>query len=183
MIGIFANLSKYATSFKAFLVTSLQEKAFIRGEVFSYEDYMTYSTGEVKDFIFDPTAFSGENLVVEPPQFSATAGPVLVEYFINVIESGDGTVLDASNRRGTSSKTPEATLKVNPTTITDIGTRFAGRLVPATALTPVNKVGDTAGSSLPFEIDTQYKYMIRVTNTNGDDTIIQEDLTWTESKV
>jgi hypothetical protein len=168
------------TSWGPLVVTSIQEDSFINGSVFSYEDYRTFATDEIANFIFNPTAFTGDKLIVLAPAFSATAGPVLVEYYAGVVESGDGVVLDVSNRRGTSASTPESTFKLNPTTISNAGVRFTGRLVPSTATTPINLAGATASGNLPFELNTTVKYLVRITNTNGDNTIIQTDFSWIE---
>jgi hypothetical protein len=34
---------------------------------------------------------------------------------------------------------------------------------------------------LPFEINAKVKYLVKITNTNGDNTIIQTDFTWIEA--
>jgi hypothetical protein len=173
-------IAEATTSWGPLVVTSRQENIFVSGRIFSYEDFRTYAASEVAYFIFDPTAFEGESLIVSAPSFSATAGPVLVEYYAGVIESGDGTILGVSNRLGSSGNVSSATFKLNPTTISNEGIRFTGRLVPSTATTPINVGGATASGSLPFELDTSFKYLVKVTNTNGDGTIIQTDFTWME---
>lgn len=168
------------TSWGPLVVTSRQENIFISGKTFSYEDFRTYAASEIAYFIFDPTAFEGTSLIVLAPSFSATKGPILVEYYAGVVESGDGTVLDVSNRLGSSSNVPAATFKLNPTTVSNEGVRFTGRLLPSTATTPINVGGATASGSLPFELNIAVKYLVKVTNTNGDDTIVQTDFTWME---
>ena len=95
------------------IMTNIQENAFVLGQSFSYEDYLTYAAAGVKDFIFDPTAFDGTNLVVLPPSFSATAGPVTVEYYAGVAETGDGTPLGISNRRN-KFKNARYNIKIKP---------------------------------------------------------------------
>jgi len=179
MVGPGVNLASYETVFDALLTTNVQENAFVSGNAFSYEDYLTYSTDEVKNFIFDPTAFTGENLVVTPPQFSSTGGPITVEYFAGATADNDGTLLGVSNRRGTSLKPNQAILRLNPSNIS-AGSKFSGRLIPANSQNPANAIGNSGGSFLPFELDCRVKYLIRITNTDGDGILVQTDFTWLE---
>lgn len=178
-IGNFDILKPFRTNFGAIRTTNIQEDAFVNGKIFSYEDYKIFSSSEVVNFIFDPTAFDGVNLVVTPPSFSANAGPILVEYFIGATADNDGTLLGISNRRGMSTNVNKAILRLNPSNIGD-GTRFSGRLIPATGLDPKTASGVVSGSSLPFELNFNVKYLIRITNINGDDTYVQTDFTWLE---
>lgn len=180
MIGNGDNLESYRTIFNAFKTTNTQEDAFVNGLVFSYEDYLIYGDDEVKNFIFDPTAFTGTNLVITPPQFSASSGPITVEYFIGATADNDGTLLGISNRRGTSSNVNKAILRLAPSNISE-GTRFAGRLIPATGVNPNQGSGNASGSNLPFEIDCSVKYLIRITNTDGAGVYVQTDFTWIEA--
>lgn len=179
MIGKGSQLETYRTIFNAFRVTDTQEDAFVNGNVFSYEDYLTYETDEAKSFIFDPSEFTGNNLVVTPPQFAATGGPVTVEYFAGATADNDGTLLGVSNRRGTSEKANQAILRLNPSNLSE-GAKFSGRLVPATGLNPATSNGNSGGSFLPFELDPTIKYLIKITNTDGNGIFVQTDFTWLE---
>lgn len=179
LIGDFDVLAPFRTVFGALRTTNVQEDAFVNGQAFSYEDYLSYNTDEVKDFLFDPTAFIGTNIVIVPPLFAATAGPVLIDYYVGTTASDNGTLLGISNRRGTSTNENQAILRLNPT-ISNVGTRFTGRLVPATGVNPVQGIGGASSSALPFEVDYSFKYLIRVTNTDGAGVYVQTDLTWLE---
>jgi hypothetical protein len=178
-IGNIDILKPFRTVFGALRTTNVQEEAFVSGKVFSYEDYKIFADGEIANYIFDPTAFTGTNLVVTPPSFSANAGPITVEYFIGAIANSDGTLLGVSNRRGTSTNENQAILRLNPTGLSD-GTRFSGRLIPATGLDPKTASGVVSGSSLPFELNCAVKYLIRITNTDGEGVYVQTDFTWME---
>jgi hypothetical protein len=63
-------LDKAKTFWGPLLQTDTQEDSFVNGKVFSYEDYRTYAGSEVANFVFDPTEYTGSNLVILPPSFS-----------------------------------------------------------------------------------------------------------------
>jgi hypothetical protein len=178
MIEIFQNAR---TTWGPVQLTDTQENAFFNGNVFSYEDYLTYDASETKYLYFDCSGFNGENLIVLPPAFSSTAGPVTIEFYSNPTVTANGTELGVSNRRGTSTNTNDAKLYLNVVgNITNNGTRFTGRLVPASGTAPANSSGSQASGDLPFELNTSINYLIVITNTNGAGVIIQTDFTWLE---
>ena len=163
----------------AAITTTIQENLFIQGYSFSYEDHLSYGADEVKTFVFDPTACSCFQLVVNPFVFAANAGPVRIKIYAGTTANSDGTILQASNRRATSIITPEAILRLNPTGVT-LGTEFAGDLVPATGTGVGNISGGANTGGLPFEIDKALKYALTITNDDGAATFIQMKMTWFE---
>ena len=167
------------TSRAGFLIAgSLQEDLFVKGKSFSFEDYFTFSASEVKTIVLDPTAFTGVNLTFNPVVLSATAGPILVDFYVGTIANADGTLLGASNRRP-GFPSPQTILRLNPTGVT-LGTRFAGDLVPSTGMNPATSVGAGNMPGLPFEFLNTIKYAVQFTNLNGADTYMQLKVTWFE---
>lgn len=159
---------------------SIQENLFILGQSFSYEDWLVYGADETKTFVFDPTACTCDQLVFNPFAFSAQGGPVEIKIFAGVVyTAATGSILGASNRRATSSITPEGVLLLNPT-ITTPGVEFAGDLVPATGTAPANSTGSGNMPGLPFEIDTAFVYKLTVKNIDGAGIRIQFKTTWFE---
>jgi hypothetical protein len=160
------------------VVTTPSEELFIQGKAFSFEDYFTFGAAQVKNFIFDPTAFSGNQLVFNPFLFAASSGPLLIDFYANTDADDDGTLLVPSNRRS-GFPAPVSVFRLNPT-VNDLGTRFAGDSVPATGAGVGNTNGAGNQPGLPFEIDFSLKYAFTITNQDGADTIVQIKTTWFE---
>lgn len=171
-------LARMMTALNALRATTVQEELFVLGKAFSYEDYHTFGAAEVKNFVFDPTSFTGVNLTVNPFLFGATGGPVRIDIYYGTIANDDGTLLGISNRRF-GFPAPESVLRLNPTGFT-AGTRFAGDLVPGTGLNPAtsNPSGNQAG--LPFEINPDLKYALVATNDDGAGVVWQIKMTFFE---
>jgi hypothetical protein len=160
-------------------ILTIQEDAFINGQSFTHSDYtLGVATAAVIDYMFDPTACSCDQIIAEVPVFNATAGPVTIEFYSDPTTTANGTELLSFNRR--SSGVPaEAKLYVAPT-ISSVGTRFSGLLLPATAAVQGN-TGDQTVQGLPFEVDKTKKMLIRVTNNNGDGVDIGRRFDWIEA--
>jgi hypothetical protein len=160
----------------------IREELFIRGESFSWEDWLTYGTDEAKIIVFDPRNCSScQQIVIDPLLFNASSGPVTVDIYTNVTyDIGTGTTLVASNRRETlqSEKPPEAILKLNPTGFT--GTKFAGDLIPSSGPAPLVGAGNQNLDGAAFEIDKTIVKAIGLTNRNGDGVYVGHKLTWYE---
>lgn len=179
MSTVVEKLSEVTYNRSSVRTRTILDEAFIRGNVFSYEDYRVMGADEVVDILFDPTDFSGQNLIITAPQFASSGGPITVDFYIGTDADSDGTLLDPSNRKGTSDIEPQSIIRLNPT-INSVGTRFTGRVIPATSTAPATASNASAGSNIPFEIDTSYKYLIRFTNTDGAGVYLQTDFTWLE---
>jgi hypothetical protein len=171
-------LNKIKSLADAFRTVSLQEDAFVAGKAFTHSDYtLGVATSAVIDYLFDPTACSCDQIIAEVPVFNATAGPVTVEFYSAPTTTANGTELISFNRRS-GGASAEAKLYVGPT-ISDVGTRFSGLLLPATAATQGN-TGDQTIQGLPFEVNKAAKVLIRVTNKNGDGVDIGRRFDWVE---
>ena len=158
---------------------SVQEDAFINGKAFTHADYTQgIATDAIINYLFDPTACTCDQVIAEVPIFNATAGPVLIEYFVGTTVSANGTELITFNRR---SGFPAAKGKIYVApTITADGVRIAGQLLPATDAVQ----GDTGASTeagLPFEVDKAFRLLIRITNKNGDNVSIGRRFDWIEA--
>jgi hypothetical protein len=173
-------LEKQNTIFNASRTTDVAGEQFVLGNSYSYEDYHIFALADdTLTFVFDPTAFTGTNLTVEPISFCATSGPITIDFYTGTDADDDGTLLGASNRRATSSNINEAILRLDPT-INSIGTRFSGDLVPATGTAPANSSGGSNVSGLPFELDTSLKYAFVATNKDGANVYFCIKMTWFE---
>lgn len=162
----------------AIRTTTIQEELFVIGKAFSFEEYFSFGTDEVKTFIFDPTAFEGSQIIFNPIAFSASSGPVLIDFYTGTTSDGDGDVQQSSNRR---EGMPNAVsiLTEGDSNIT-LGDRFAGDAVPSTGLGVGNTNGAANQPGLPFEIDITKKHAFTVENTDGSDVIITIKMTWFE---
>ena len=159
-------------------ISTIQDELFVAGKSFSYEDYLTFGTDEVKNIIFDSSAFTGINLIFNPITFAAPAGPITIEFYTGTTSDEDGTVLQSSNRRE-GQPPAQSVIRVGDTNIS-LGTRFSGDLVPATGTGIGNTNPGSNQPGLPFEIDASVNHAIVITNTDGADVLVQIKMTWFE---
>ena len=159
-------------------IISRSESFWLKGKSFSFSDYFSFANGEVKTIVFDPTACDCNNVEFETILFAATSGPILIDFYALTDADDDGTILASSNRSN-STVTANSVFRLNPT-INNIGTRFSGDLIPSTGTAPSNSSGATVAGGLPFEINKNIKYAFQITNTDGNDTYVQIDLTFYE---
>jgi hypothetical protein len=172
--------NKAVTLIDANRVQTVSDEQFVLGNSYSYEDYHIFLLADdTFTFVLDPTAFTGLNLTVEPISFCATSGPITIDFYAGVDADDDGTLLGVSNRRATSSNVNKAILRLDPT-INDIGTKFAGDLVPSTGTAPANSSGAASATGLPFELDPAGKYAFVATNNDGANVYFCIKITWFE---
>jgi hypothetical protein len=183
MIGNAPKTSAFAGTAGQIITGTIQENLFINGFSFSYVDYLVYALAGTKTIVFDGSACECSQIVFNPILFSASAGPILIDFYANVTLNATpgGTILQASNRRATSPNVTDAILYLDPT-IDDLGTRFSGDLVPSNESAGVGTSNQGASSSqgLPFEIDSSLLYAFTMENLDGADTYIKVDMTWFE---
>jgi hypothetical protein len=161
-------------------IQTIADEQFSLGNSYSYEDYHIFLVGDATfSFVFDPTAFTGVNLTVEPLSFCATSGPITIDFYVGTDADDDGTLLGVSNRKSTSTNVNQAVLRLDPT-INNIGTRFSGDLVSSTGTAPGNSNGAANAQGLPFELDTTQKYTFVATNKDGADVYFCLKMTWFE---
>lgn len=178
-IGNISNIAAFAGTAGQIKVGSIAEEAFIQGKAFSYEDYWLFAEADDEHFlVFNPALYAGFFLFFDPISLSASSGPMLVDIYAGTDSDEDGTPLEASNRRA-AFPGPKSTLRMDPT-INDIGTRFAGDLVPASGNNPATANGNSNSGGLPFEPIRPAKTAIKFTNLDGADTYLQIKITWFE---
>lgn len=160
----------------------IREELFIRGESFSWEDYLVYDSDEENIIVFDPrNCTSCQQIVFDPLLFSANSGPVTIDIYTNVsYDIGTGTALVSSNRRETlqTLKPAESILRLNPTGFS--GTKFAGDLIASSGPTPAIGSGNQNTDGAVFEIDKTIVKAIGLTNRDGDGVYVSHKLTWYE---
>jgi hypothetical protein len=165
---------------KSSLVSSIQENLFVAGKAFSYEDYIQFGADQERIITLDTSAYVGENLVFLPFIFYSTSGPITIDFYTDVVADNNGTILQASNRRE-GFPLPVSVLRLDPSNFS--GFRFAGDLVPAVGLTPAVAKGEHNDSNvlgLPFELRSDKKHAIKITNHNGAGVLVQIKMTWFE---
>lgn len=154
----------------------LQEIAYLQQYSFSIiERYTIGGSGGVLNFIFDPTAFVGRTIEFNAVKFIANGGPMLIDYFVGTVESGDGTPQVVINRITTNLTPAQSTVSINPTTITTPGFNYFSTLVPGT-----NQIGQDSSVGLPVRIDTTQKYLLQITNQSSQSELLTVDATWFE---
>jgi hypothetical protein len=183
MIGNGGAPSAFAGTAGQVITGTIQENLFIGGFSFSFTDRLLYVATGIKRITFDARLCSCSQLVFNPIIFSANAGPILIDFYAGVTLNATpgGTELEPSNRRATSPNVSDAVLLLDPV-IDNLGTRFAGDIVPANESTGVGTSNQGASSSagLPFEIDHSLVYAIEINNLDGADTYVKIDMTWFE---
>lgn len=186
--GIESFFKRVFSNSESIKIATLQEDFFFKGQVFSYEDYISFAASETKIIVVDPTAFEplGAGVLTRIP-FNpllgvATAGPILIDFYSGTEAADDGTILQGSNRDSTADKLlPDIVLRLSPT-VSNKGTRFAGDMIPSTASGPGGLTNSGSGNAigLPFAISNLSKYALELTNMNGDGVYVQLKLTWLE---
>lgn len=182
----------YAENAGAIRHMTLDEYFFFRSMVFSYEDYMTFAAGETKKIIVDPTGFEplGAGVLTripfQPIGGSATSGPIRIQFYTGPTGSSPTSLLGASNRDATHSAkpVPDTVLELYEGTelanVTNDGIRFAGDLIPATGTAPATASNSVNIRGLPFAISNLSKYMITLTNDDGNGVLVNIKLSWSE---
>lgn len=163
------------------LNAGITEQRFAEGKSFSYEDYLIFGASEKKTVVFDATECTCGSVEFESIVFSATSGPVLIDYFAGVTANEDGTVLSQSNRLPSSGIVSQAVLRLNPTGVVLPATKFSGDMVPATGLNPNTSTGSSTTGGLRFELLPGLKYAFTIENLDGAGTYAQIKMTWYET--
>lgn len=117
------------------------------------------------DLLIDPTAFTGNTLVILPVNVKGIGSRVNIDLYVGTDADDDGTILNAINRNNNSSTVSELIARINPT-INDSGTVRAEFLIPADGAGASANVGGEVTEGLPFVMNKDFKYMLRITNTS-----------------
>lgn len=146
----------------------------LRGNCFTYTNYLSYTIGESKSFVFDPSRATEKDVQLLPIQVVTTGGPFELKLYSSTASLDDGTVLSAnSSKDRKSARTPDSVLRLNPT-ITTPGTNFFGGLILNSQPWMSNKI------DLIIDIDITVKYRIEIINSSGAAAKAQLSLTWME---
>lgn len=154
------------------ITTSQRETALLKGQAFTQSQVFTLSAGLILNFLIDPTGYVPEEdqiygeIVFEVPSFSATGGPILIEFFTNPIFTLPGALVTPPpfNRDAGNPRTPQLSLTQAPT-LTSPGTLLSQILLPATS-TGVVGTPSSVSEALPF-IFGEHALLMRTTNENG----------------
>jgi len=162
----------------------LQEELFISGKAFTARDVLTSPAATDLYIHFDAKATTGIQIIFNPLQFvAAEAGPIVITYYVNpTLTAGGRTEIIGSNRRATSSNPYKAIIEfVAPGNVSAPGTKFSAQLVPSSSgggAQPNSGAGTVQG--LPFEINPSMDSLLKIDNTNGDDTLFEYNIDWFE---
>lgn len=188
--GLFSKLVQTITSAFGIRVQTLLDDLFVQGRCFSARDYVdetTFLGGNELFILLDGLTAPGNNkqIVFEPLKFlGAKAGPITVNLYANpnIVVSPTKTPLLVTNRRGTSSITPETKLDfILSADVNSRGTRFSGRLIGSSGGAGVESEGSSeSAGSIPFEIDATLKYLAVIKNENGDPAWFEWNIAWCE---
>jgi hypothetical protein len=166
--------------------TTIQEDLFIQGVSYTARDVITVPPTATNDmyihFVPDPTC----QTVFAPLGFTAAgAGPVVITYYANpTLTAGGRTDIEESNRRQDLDPVPtsNATIElVAHGNVSAPGTKFAAQLVASSgSVGAIPGVGATAASGLPFVINPNVDYLLKLENTNGDPVSLEYNIDWFE---
>ncbi len=147
------------------------------GKAFLFADYKPYANGQVIDWIFDATNYTGDYIYLIAPTFSATGGPVFIDFYVNSEYTG-GTQQVVTNRK---SDGPAAQSQVwFDVTITTLGPKVAGRLIPAGGSSPATAIPAESTSQLLSIFEKTIVQHLRITNGHNGAIYQQGDFTWFE---
>lgn len=169
--------SAFAGAAGQVVVGDIQENLFVLGVSFStIWRLIVPASPDVMDIIWDATAFTGTQITFNPITIESTGGPVHIDYFAGVTESGDGTLLPTINRRTALSGSNQAIITVDPLTVSIVGalnyfSTFAGSGA---------KVGGDAAGGSPVEVIPSLKYLLRLANQSNQPETVSIDATWFE---
>lgn len=160
----------------AHTIAEWQDRLICEGKGYYYSDYSLYTNQQTINWIFNPTAYPGQYYFFILPSFSATGGPVLVDFFLNPIYTG-GTPQQVNSLK--SDAIPAVSQVLKGVTINTPGFRVSGRLIPA---------GTQGVVTTPSEAQTRQltifeKFLIphlQVRNTVVQSVYVQIDFVWFE---
>lgn len=155
---------------------SLQDIAYLQQYSFSsIQRHTIPGSGGILNVIWDPTAYTGRSIEFNAVKFIANGGPMLIDYFVGTVESGDGTPQIVINRVTTNLTPAQSTLTINPTTITSPGFNYFSTLVPGN-----QQAGSDSSVGLPVRVDFTQKYLLQITNQSSQAELMVVDATWFE---
>lgn len=156
--------------FGAIPMITLANSKSMEGIAFSVRKRITMAAAAVEEVIFDPTAFTGTNLVFLPLGFDSLGGPIRIDIIGGATADSDGVLWTPYNRDFSSANVAESLLRLNPNNI------VAGAGDPIELFLPSDGTGAAGSSSastqdaLVANIDFTKKYLIRFTNTDASGT-------------
>lgn len=169
--------------------TSQREAFFLLGMAFTQSSVFTMGSGGVLNFLIDPTNYLPDQeqiynkIIYEIPAFSATAGPILIEFFSNPVTSSPGTDTFPLpfNRIADSQRTVQLKITQGPT-VSDFGVKLSEILIPATSI-GIHGTPAAVTEILPFSMhvgENGTPLLMRVTNQNGSNTMVGIRHNWFE---
>lgn len=165
------------------IVNKTEEEYLVsQGKAFIYKDFFTLVKNTYIDFIFDSLSYSKNILDVTIPTVTSVTGPLTINFYAEpTVTPATGSELTLVNRNSKYAITNPATIKIiqNPT-ITNIGSRFGGALVPSSGSSPSNSNSAASGTEKRYTFIPS-KILIRITNTSvTTDTLAEILFIWYE---
>ena len=153
--------------FGAIPTINIANDKVMQGICFSIRRRIALLASGVANVIFDPTAFTGTNLVLLPLGFDAIGGPIRVDIYGGATSDDDGTLWTPYNRDFTSATLAQSLVRLNPGNIVD------GPADPIELFIPSDGTGAASSSSVSTEdalvvnLDFSHKYLLRFTNIDA----------------
>ncbi len=154
------------------VTTTYADDYTIRGNAFVFEKNFTIASGGTLNILVDystytPTAEQEGLIFIYPPQFSTTAGAVMVNVYRGTNYSG-GTEFDAINPNTTASKTTSGTTFTSGATGSTKGTEVLNYLVGASSTNQNSGGGSVSGLQYFIRPNTD-KTLVEIVNNSGEE--------------
>lgn len=152
-------------------MVNIRNAKVFEGVSFSWSKRFTIGNSDTVDIVIDPMGVTeGVTPVVLPISFTAYgAGPVNIDMYYGVTESGDGTEWVGGNRLNASTNTPGTKVYFDPT-VTDTGTKLPFEfMIPSNGTAATAKAGGQVGEDIIYVPATMGKYLFRLSNTDTVD--------------
>lgn len=152
--------------FGAIPVISIINDKVMEGITYSIRKRFTIVASGVLNLIFDPTAFTGKNIVTLPIGFDSLGGPINVDIFPGALANDDGTMIMPFNRDFLKGS-PQSIFREAPTGIDITGVDPIEIFLPSDGTGAAGSSGSSSEDPLVSNIDFAVKYLLRFTNTDG----------------
>lgn len=162
---------------KGITIAEWENRLICEGKGFLYGDYKQYTNGQVVEWIFDPTAYTGDYIYFIFPSFAATGGPLLVDFYVGATYTG-GTQQTVVGLKSDGSVVQSKV--IYDVTIVNPGVRTGGRLIHASGSSPATAAPAESASRQLTIFSKTLVNRVRIQNTIVSTVYVQHDFLWFE---
>ena len=162
--GVLKAVASAFSQFNAFITLAIEDAKVIEGITWSVRRRYTVSAGATKDVILDPTAFSGQIVVLQPIGFDAIGGHFDIEIYRGATADNDGTLVKPFNRDLSIATFGEVILRESPSNVVAGADKIMDILIPSNGTGAASSSGISSSDSIVLKLDTTKKYLIRIVN-------------------